>query len=284
MSVNVIENFKSFMLDTIGYAPEFVIGDGSLHRIKDLQGKLNGWYTLHIDGRAAGACGDWKQGIKENWKAKGDYPKLTDQQRIDFKIEAHRQQLIRKEEAKARHREAALKAAYIWENSTPAINHSYITKKGIQPHQSRLNKDSLVIPIYNSKKLVSLQFIQADGSKRMLKDGLLKGSYCVIGNTDTIKPDSVLLICEGWATGATLFEETSFIVFVAFSATNLSAVASQVRKHYPDNEIMICGDNDLSSVGQKAANDAALAVGGKHIIPPIVGTDWNDIINMEVMV
>ena len=284
MSVNVTETLINVMLDNGLTPPDVIIADGILHRWNDESGKPNNYYVAHSDGVAAGVVGSWKTGLKVNWKAQGDYPKLTDQQRIDFKIEAHRQQLIRKEEAKARHREAALKAAYIWENSTPAINHSYITKKGIQPHQSRLNKDSLVIPIYNSKKLVSLQFIQADGSKRMLKDGLLKGSYCVIGNTDTIKPDSVLLICEGWATGATLFEETSFIVFVAFSATNLSAVASQVRKHYPDNEIMICGDNDLSSVGQKAANDAALAVGGKHIIPPIVGTDWNDIINMEVMV
>ena len=274
--INIIEDFKNAMYDGLGVAPNAIIADGVIHRFKDSKGKLNYWYNLHLDGKAAGVFGCWSTGTTIKWKASGDYQAFTEQQKLDFKIEAHRQKLIKETEAKQRHDKAASKAVYIWEKSTPATDHTYLTKKGIQPHTSRLNKDSLVIPIYNSKKLVSLQFIQADGTKRLLKDGLIKGSYCVIGDAELIRPDSTLLICEGWATGATLFEETTFTVFVAFSATNLSAVALQVREHYPDNEIVICGDNDLSGVGQDAANDAALLIDAKVAIPPDIGTDFND--------
>ena len=68
--LNATEQFKNTMLDKIGYAPDVIIADGQLHRFK-IDGKLNGWYSLHLDGRAAGSFGDWKQGIKERWKMEG---------------------------------------------------------------------------------------------------------------------------------------------------------------------------------------------------------------------
>ena len=43
------------------------------------------------------------------------------------------------------------------------------------------------------------------------------------------------------------------------------------------------GDNDISGVGQKAARDAALSIGGKYLIPDTEGNDWNDVVNRELM-
>ena len=43
------------------------------------------------------------------------------------------------------------------------------------------------------------------------------------------------------------------------------------------------GDNDRSGVGQRVAREAALAIGGKYLIPETIGHDWNDVINMEVL-
>ncbi|MDD2658353.1 MAG: hypothetical protein PHY54_01575 [Methylococcales bacterium] len=55
-----IEQFRASMIGSIGTAPELIIGDGQLHRFK-IEGKLNGAYVLHLDGRAAieaaAACG-----------------------------------------------------------------------------------------------------------------------------------------------------------------------------------------------------------------------------------
>ena len=69
---------------------------------------------------------------------------------------------------------------------------------------------------------------------------------------------------------------------MAFSAGNLKAVATYVRSLHSMNDIIIMGDNDVSGVGQAAARDAALAIGGKYLIPATIGHDWNDVINMEV--
>ena len=63
---------------------------------------------------------------------------------------------------------------------------------------------------------------------------------------------------------------------VAFDAGNLLPVAKNIRELSPDSEIIICGDNDLSGVGQRKAKEAALAIGGKVLIPQIPGADWND--------
>ena len=273
------EAFKNNILDSLGFAPDEIIGDGNLHRFK-IDGKLNGWYVLHIDGRAAGSFGNWKSGETFKWKVDGYYPKLSDQQRADFLIEAHRQKLIRQSEEIAKHATAATKALYIWSRATPApANHPYLLKKGIKPHGARLwRNDTLIIPLYNSsRELVNLQFINESGEKRFLSGGRKKACFHVMGSeTGTI------LVCEGFATGASLFESTGFLTVVAFDAGNLKNVAINIKALYPSSDIVICGDNDLSGVGQQKAIEAALPINGKYIIPATPGQDWNDLLTMEV--
>ena len=278
---NIHETVRNVMLDNGMTPPDAIILDGVLHRFKDDSGKLNCWYTAHVDGRAAGTVGNWKTGLKVNWKAEGNYSKLTDSQRLDFQIEKHRQELVRKSEEKARHQEAITKASYIWSRATPTATYPYLTKKGIKAHCARLYKDNLIIPIWNKNLLVSLQFIDKSGNKKMLTGGKLKGSSCNIGQYQSGNP---VLIAEGFATGASLFESTGYLTVIAFSAGNLKQVAIDTRSLYPNNEIIVCGDNDKSGVGQIAARDAALAIGGKYIIPESVGCDFNDVLNKEVNV
>ena len=278
---NIQETVRNVKLDNGIAPPETILLDGVLHRFKDESGKLNCWYTAHVDGRAAGTVGNWKTGLKVNWKTEGDYPKLTDSQRLDFQIAKDCQELVRKSEEKERHQEAAAKASYIWSRSTHTVTHPYLTKKGIQAHCARLYKDSLVIPIWNKNVLASLQFIDNDGNKKMLTGCKLKGSSCKIGQYQS---GNTVLIAEGFATGASLFESTGHITVIAFSAGNLKQVATDVRLLYPCNEIIVCGDNDASGVGQRAAREAALAIGGKYIIPELVGCDFNDVLNKEVNV
>ena len=268
------------MLDNGMTPPDTLVLDGVLHRFKDESGKQNCYYVAYVDGRAAGMIGNWKTGLKFNWKAEGNYPKLTETQRTEFKLEQQKQQHIRKAAEKLRHDKAAQKAAHIWKQSKPVTQHHYLTKKRIDHHNARLYNDALVIPILNKGELVSLQFIDQDGNKRFLSGSKLKGSYSQLGIYDTDEP---ILICEGWATGVSLYEATGNPVYIAFSANNLKAVACYVRTLYPMNDIIVMGDNDLSGVGQKAAKEAALAIGGDCLIPPTLGHDWNDELNMDVI-
>lgn len=74
----------------------------------------------------------------------------------------------------------------------------YGVKFGIDPQ----GKASLVIPIRNLEGQVrAVQFISHEGEKRIY--GLKKGNFHLIGQ---IKDESLIFICEGYATGASIYE------------------------------------------------------------------------------
>ena len=273
---NIIDAFRSAMLDSIGYAPESLVGDGALHRIKDNQGKLNGAYVLHVDNKAAGYFECFKQGIKQTWKMAGNFMPLSDYQRQVFKAQSQKEAEQRKAEEAAKHKAAAQKACYIWNKAALApADHPYLIKKHIDIHGARSGRDNtLIIPLYNAnKELVNLQFISETGTKRFLAGGKKKGCFYWLGEqTDKI------LICEGFATAASLHENSGYLAIVAFDAGNLKEVAINIRALSPEVEIIVMGDNDLSGVGQKKAIEAAQTISGKYLIPEIVGQDWNDVL------
>lgn len=284
-SLSEIESsFSSYCADAGAIFTQPLIADGVLHRVHvegDKPGTKNGAYILYTNGNPSGWFQHFVSGAYGTWTLSGKREPMT--ATMKQQIDADRQQ--RKIEQQQRHNEAADKARFIWSNSKTVIEqnqHSYLIKKHVQPHGVRLYRgDALTIPIYDeNKQLVNLQFIDANGVKRFLSGGRKKGCFAVIG-----KPDVGLLIqvCEGWATGASLHESTGNFTVIALDAGNLELVALVFRKLYPDAEIVICGDNDESGTGQKAARSAALAVGGKYIIPATIGHDFNDMLTAEVI-
>lgn len=274
----IAEQFKTFMLEHGITINDAIIADGLLHRFHiegDKQGTKHGAYILHTDGKPSGYFTNWS-GVKSTWSADGKHRKLT---AADYQqIQAERKQ--REVELQARHDEAAIKARDIWFRATPVYSHPYLTQKRVQPHNARVSGNTLIIPIGDAQtdEICSLQFISADGSKKFLTGGKLKGCFSFIGE---LSPNQPILICEGWATAASLHEDSGHCVVIALNAGNLEAVAKEIRKLYQTAVIIICGDNDESGVGQLKARTAGLAVGGKVLIPEIVGCDWNDVLTME---
>ncbi|PPK77296.1 putative DNA primase/helicase [Methylobacter tundripaludum] len=258
-----------------------LIADGVLHRVHvdgDKRGTKNGAYILHADGNSSGWLQHFNTGISGKWTLSGKREPMTKAMLEQIKADRERRQI----EQQDRHNDAADKARFIWSNAISVkdqTQHPYLIKKNVQPHSARLYRDdALVIPIYDeNKSLINLQMIQPDGTKRFLSGGRKKGCFAVIG-----KPDAGCLIqvCEGWATGASLNESTGHFTVVALDAGNLELVALAFRQFYPVSQIVICGDND--PVGVKAAIAAAVAVGGKYLLPATVGHDWNDELNREV--
>jgi putative DNA primase/helicase len=263
-----------------------IIGDGKLHRTHiegHKVGTKNGAYILHLDSHPAGWALDYTTGQTFTWRADGQKVRLSAADRAAIDAERKR----RESERQQLQRTAADKARYIWSRSKP-INlpdtHPYLVNKRIKPHGARLSsykgRSSLVIPIFGASGLTSLQFIEADGGKRFLPGGEIKGGFMGIGMAGVTQAErGRILICEGFATGASLREWFQQPVIVAFYKDNLEPVAKRIRALYPNHELIICGDNDESGTGQKAARAAALALGGKYLLPPIVGTDFNDAIN-----
>lgn len=249
----------------INYTGE-IIADGKIHRFHvpgHSTGTKNGSYIYYPDEPPAGWFCDFKSGISQSWSASGEPPS---QERIEKSKQAA------DDERKKMQAKAARKASTYWHGSAHAVEHPYLAAKKIKPFGAREFAGALVIPLYNADKaLVNLQFINADGTKRFLSGGRKNGCFFPIG-----EPTDKLLICEGFATGASLRDHTGHCVIVAFDAGNLKPVALEINSLFKGHEIIVCADNDESGVGQKAAEDAALAVYGSVLMPPNVGEDWND--------
>ncbi len=271
----------------VGIIYRDVPADGRFHETDiedDPSGKGDGRIKFFPDG-TGGIAFNWK-GEKRPFFA-DDGRILNDDQRRER--DRKRQAAIKQAEADeaARHAGAAKKALPILKKATPATAaHGYLAAKGIQPHGALLDSDGrLILAMRIGKELHSLQFIAADGTKRFLPDGRVKGCYYLIGTGAEIKAGGVALLCEGFATGATLREATGLPVVVCFTAGNLEPVALFIRQQRPDDQIIIAGDVDKSGAGQRAATEAAKAVDGLVALPPFIleelaaakpPSDWND--------
>lgn len=286
-------DFKPQFTDAIRAAglnpPDYIQADSKLHRFPT-NGKprdLSGWYVLHSDGIPAGAFGDWRSGLSETWRADIGR-KLTAGEEAAFReaVEAMRRE--REAEEKRGHEEAAFNAITVWNKSKPAPqDHPYLQRKNVKPHGVRVCHSALVIPLEDSAgKLHSLQSIAANGEKKFLPGGRVTGCYFVIGNP----AGTPLCIAEGFATGASVHEATGYPVAVAFNAGNLEPVAKALRGKFPDLELILCADDDVSTDGNPGftkAKAAAAAVGAKLAKPdfgterPDGVTDFNDLMRLR---
>lgn len=194
---------------------------------------------------------------------------------------------------------AARAAASAWRRYLPEGTCDYLTRKGVGAHGVRFHPtaQTMAIPMQDTQGQVwGLELIRgSDRGDRLEKQywprGLDKvGHYHLIGGS----PRALLLLAEGYATAASLYEATGWPVAVAFDAGNLLPVARVLRKQYPRVKILVCADDDYrtdGNPGQAAASAAALAVEGRWLCPvfaaarPETGkkgpTDWNDLHALE---
>jgi len=170
--------------------------------------------------------------------------------------------------------ESLSKAEYLWKQAKPCAEHPYLSKKGVKSYGARVSKSGDIALLYSKNGNPStVQFIKPSGDKLFLKDHKAKGAYFQVG-TGT---GDIVYICEGYATGASIFEAVGGLVFVVGFAGNLKPAAENIRRLYPDKSIVFCADNDEHGKGHKEAVEAALAVDGLVCMPEHVGYDFNDL-------
>lgn len=213
--------------------------------------------------------------------------KPVDPQEIVRIAEARAARLQAEREQEAADRAvAAEKAAKMWAAASDATErgHEYLTRKQVAGIGARVMRDMLLIPLrHGPGALVGLQIIKPDGSKKFLTGTPKAGAYTVLGKPARIGP---VIICEGWATGASIHMATGWCVVVAFDAGNLEAVARKIRAALPDAAITIAADDDAWTAwnpGITSANTAARAIAGTVATPRWAGeraegaTDFNDL-------
>lgn len=283
--MQAIESLRTAMVAAGLTPPDDLVADGALHRCGsgDRRNDDAGWYVAHLDGIPAGAFGCWRQGFTQTWCAKSDAT-MTAAEREGHRQRMQTMQAQRNAEKARRQLCASQVAADQWRESVPAQEHPYLARKGVQPHGTRIAADGfLVVPMRDtSGTLWNLERIGPDGKdKRGLSGGRRTGCYFAIG-----MPNDTLVVCEGFATGASIFEATGLAVAVAFNAGNLLPVAQALRAQHPALKIVVAADDDWQTDGNPGhtkATDAARAIGGWLAVPvfpqgrPPQATDFNDL-------
>jgi len=180
----LIEQFRQAIAAAGLTPPTEVIDDGVIHRFST-SGKptqKNGWYMLHTDGIAAGAFGDWREAITQNWCSKAD-TSMSEAERFAHRERIKAMQRQREDDLAQRQQLAAADALKRWTAATPCTQHGYLARKGIQPHGAKIEGDKLLIPMRDTAGTVhSLQTIALDGTKIFMSGGRVKAAISVSAN------------------------------------------------------------------------------------------------------
>ena len=302
----IIEQVEAHMR-RLGISPHGNISlkaDGELHRYcveGDSPGSKNGAYRIHTDGVPAWYLCDWKREIDVTGhfddsgltgSDKEAYTQCINDKAYIEQSRIHRETLEREE--RKRKREATYKAQELYEQSAPAtLEHEYLKRKRIANIKDfRLGeKGELLIPLHNASKpreFMSLQQIYANGRKYFFKD-TSTGTACYEFEPEE-ENDRLIIICEGIATGETIYRLTGkrFRVVCAMNCNNLQEVTKGIKARFPRADILIGADNDLRTYSNYGNNPgrscAEFVVRCGHakgiIIPDFLahqdGSDWND--------
>ena len=204
---------------------------------------------------------------------------------------------LERERIAAAHAFAADEALAMWSAGSETGTSPYLQRKGVQPYGVRFASDGwLLVPVkdaagelWNLQRIAPTKPDKGGPDKLFLKNGRKSGLWHWL---DTVPGDdapapAVILICEGYATGASLHQATGRPVAVAFDAGNLAHVAKALRAKYPAALLVLAGDDDLQTFAQRGNNPgrdkataAARAVHGLAVFPvglPDGGSDFNDL-------
>lgn len=284
-----IERFSEAMMRSGIEPPPSIVADGKLHRFTipgDKPKSNNGFYVLHADEPPAGQFGCWKRGITQNWCGK-EYKSLTPEEKARYAANMEAARKAREQEQAQIQAECRKWCAEMWGKCRDATNdHPYLKRKGVNTYGLKLLKETLLVSVKDmAGALHGIQFIQADGSKRFKSGTDKAGHFYAIG----AMKNNTAVICEGYATGASIHQATGHLTFIAFDSGNLLSVSKVVRRQYPKARIILAADNDQFTDGNPGltkAMEACQAVNGLFAVPVFRDvstkpTDFNDLATLE---
>jgi putative DNA primase/helicase len=252
-----------------------IVADGTPRTFKTDHAK--GWYVYNETyDHSWGAYGNWRTGNKfkwSSWKAmrrdggvrpnRGLTVDTTATQRAD------------------RDRHNRGRALNFWRFGRKNQNNPYLVRKQVWAHGTREHRGTtqifrgvdtfgaLMVRVDDDdERIQALQFILEDGTKRNL--GPTKGGHYWVG---TPERRQTLCIAEGFATAASVYEETRYPCCIAFGTSGFEHVARYVRHAFHPKPLIIVADGD--DAGINAANGAARAVDALVFVCDD-GLDFND--------
>ena len=266
-------NFKCKLIDEMEKNGIFINGDidwgnKGIQRFSSKNGKNNKKNIFLILFENGAYFGDWRnhstwQSIFESSSKKIN---LETKKKIALEREKERkeQEAIKKEN---------LKYVFALLNNCQRASsrHLYIINKKIVPCFSFQYKNTLILPIKDiNKNLISAQYIDINGSKLFAKGCDTKNGMVWLCDDISNTYNGDIFICEGYATGCSIYEIINQPVICSLSASNLYNVALEIRKKYIFSKIHVCSDNDcwgLENIGLKSARFAVKIINGQLHYP-----------------
>lgn len=285
--MTAVEQFRAAMVKAGLHFGGPIHADGKLYRFKAEGDKAkDSWYVFHANSPTAGVFGSWRLGFKETW-CERDARAMSQHEWQIVREQWRRADAQRKQSECAARQLACKTAAWILVRSTRPATHGYLTRKGVTTYGDLYQyRGLLVLPLRDATgTLHSLQFVSADGTKKFLRGGRVAGCFFTLCD----KADGPVVVCEGFATGASIFEATGYATVAAMNCGNLLAVAQAMRARWPEREFIIAADDDRATPGNPGkikSTEAAVTIGARLAIPEFADvttkpTDFNDLARLQ---
>lgn len=192
----------------------------------------------------------------------GDNPlKLSEEDR------AERKRLLAERDAQQlkERRIAIERAARRWGNAEPCDEHPYLARKGVEANTCRIEGDRLLLPVFDADgEIMSVQTIDADGGKLFQTGAPTKSGRMNIG-----LHMGRTIVCEGYATGASINEAVADQVCVTFSKSNMAVVARELSAQ--GTPIVLAADSNAADEMTRLAKELDCPV-----VVPDAPKDFND--------
>ena len=278
-----METIQEKMLEFNITPPTEIIYDGKIQRFKN-EGdtKANSWYIGFQDGDfESGAFGCWKLDVHEDY-CNQDKSSFTAEEKKAYAIKQSEMRQLHEADKRAKHQQAETSVNERWTQAEQVDSHQYLADKGVRSYDLRVDRGALLVPLFNiDGEMVNIQSISPNGDKYFSKGGRKKWCFYLLGDvTDTI------IFCEGYSTGASIYEATKIAVAICFDAGNLLPVALELSTKHPNAKLLVAGDDDRHNevnTGRIKACETAAHVGGSVVFPVFDEqekdnpTDFNDL-------
>lgn len=285
--LRTIETALADALAARGITGLAIRADGDVYRFDapgKRRGNLAGWYVCPTMEMAV--YGFWHTGEQQTVTVAGAHNPIATEQARQAAEKARNEREAWRQRERAR---ASQQARQEWAAAAQADHrHPYLTAKHVQPHNLRQQSDILLVPLYADGELLNLQRIRADGTKRFLKRGRIKGAASLVGR---LAGAGHVYVTEGWATAATIHEASGCPGVATMAANNLEPVARTLRHNLPAHiGITIAADNDRRTPGNPGltyGRQAAEIIGADITWPRFpcedcACSDFNDLAACEV--
>ena len=289
-------------MQTHGLLVDYIDMSGELVRCKvgavancrpDKVGEASGYYVFNQIDHEKFVCvfGNWRSSFEGKFLSYSAND-LTPVEKQDLQRKLEEANNRRQEAKEKQQEEVAVYAKEKFESAEEVVQHKYLDVKSVKSYGLKQVNGNLLVGVHSItktntgtlvKEIKSLQYISPNGDKKFVGGGAVRGNVNLIGcDVNDLLHLPNLIVCEGYATAASIYESTGVPCLVVFSANFCLPALSRLREIIGSNcKFILALDNDKNQVGNTKANEVATAVVNCVTrLPSIIG-DYNDLARQQ---